>query len=32
LILLAPICRPKWVIEMECIASKKLLNSKFKDF
>jgi enamine deaminase RidA (YjgF/YER057c/UK114 family) len=32
LILLAPICRPKWVIEMECIASKKLLNSKFRDF
>ena len=32
LILLAPICRPKWVIEMECIASKELLNSKFRDF
>ena len=32
LILSASICRPKWVIEMECIASKKILNNKFRDF
>lgn len=32
LILLAPICRPKWVIEMECIASKKKSSDKFRDF
>jgi enamine deaminase RidA (YjgF/YER057c/UK114 family) len=28
----APVCRPKWLIEMECIAVKSDKNDKFKDF
>lgn len=32
LIVLAPVCRPGWLIEMECIASKLELNSDFRDF
>lgn len=31
LILLAPICRPGWLIEMECIASKHIQNNEFRD-
>ena len=28
----APVCRPKWLIEMECIAVKSDKNDEFKDF
>jgi len=31
LIVLAPICRTGWLIEMECIASKNLCNSNYRD-
>jgi len=31
-IVLAPVCRPTWLIEMECIAIKKLKNSVYADF
>jgi Putative translation initiation inhibitor, yjgF family len=30
-IVLAPVCRPGWLVEMECIASKIKLNKTFKD-
>ena len=29
---LAPVCRPEWLIEMECIAIKKQDNSQFRNF
>ena len=32
LILLAPVCRPGWLIEMECIAVKDNENNRFRDF
>ena len=28
----APVCRPTWLIEMECIAVKKHCNEKYRDF
>lgn len=31
IIVLAPVCRPGWLIEMECIAAKSMLNSKYRD-
>ena len=31
-ITLAPVCRPTWLIEMECIAVKKVQNSQFRAF
>ena len=31
-ITLAPVCRPNWLIEMECIAIKKAENDGFEDF
>lgn len=31
-ILLAPVCRPTWLIEMECMAVKSSYNSQFADF
>ena len=31
-ITLAPVCRPTWLIEMECIAVKKRHNEAFRDF
>ena len=31
-ITLAPVCRPTWLIEMECIAIKGLSNSHYRDF
>ena len=31
LIVLAPICRPGWLVEMECIASKTVHNLKYRD-
>lgn len=31
-ITLAPVCRPTWLIEMECIAMKKRCNEKYRDF
>ena len=31
-ILLAPVCRPGWLIEVECIAIKELNDSRFKEF
>lgn len=30
-IVLAPICRPGWLVEMECIASKALCNPQYRD-
>ncbi len=30
--LLAPVCRPTWLIEMECIAVKEMHNAKFANF
>ena len=30
-IVLAPICRPGWLVEMECIASKTLSNPQYRD-
>ena len=32
LIVLAPICRPGWLVEMECIAAKPITNNNFRDF
>ncbi|MHB9056889.1 MAG: Rid family hydrolase [Paludibacteraceae bacterium] len=32
LIVLASICRPGWLVEMECIASKPIVNTKFRNF
>ncbi len=32
LIVLAPICRPGWLVEMECIAAKPISNNNFRDF
>ena len=29
---LAPVCRPTWLIEMECLAIKEATNSEFSDF
>lgn len=29
---LAPVCRPQWLIEMECIAIKENQNTKFRNF
>jgi enamine deaminase RidA (YjgF/YER057c/UK114 family) len=31
-IVLAPICRPGWLVEMECIAIKEIENSIYRDF
>ncbi len=31
-ITLAPICRPAWLVEMECIAVKERRNGKYRDF
>ena len=31
-ITLAPVCRPTWLIEMECLAIRKADNSGFRDF
>ena len=31
IIVLAPICRPGWLIEMECIAVKCIKNNRFRD-
>ena len=31
-ILLAPVCRPTWLVEMECMAVKKVDNKAFPDF
>lgn len=31
-ITLAPVCRPTWLIEMECVAVKEGGNKKFRDF
>lgn len=31
-ITLAPVCRPTWLIEMECIAVKRQENSQFRNF
>ena len=31
-ITLAPVCRPTWLIEMECIAVKERQNPEYKDF
>lgn len=32
IILLAPVCRPGWLIEMECIACKSIINNRFSPF
>lgn len=32
IITLAPVCRPTWLIEMECIAIKAQSNDRYKDF
>lgn len=32
IITLAPVCRPTWLIEMECVAVKKNCNKKFREF
>ena len=32
IITLAPVCRPTWLIEMECIAIKEIHNPDFNDF
>ena len=32
IIALAPVCRPTWLIEMECIAVRKRNNPQYKDF
>ena len=29
---LAPVCRPEWLIEMECIAIKQCTNETFREF
>lgn len=31
LIVLAPVCRPGWLVEMECIASREYTDSRFRD-
>jgi enamine deaminase RidA (YjgF/YER057c/UK114 family) len=31
IIVLAPICRPGWLVEMECIASKESINPAYRD-
>ncbi len=31
-ILLAPVCRPGWLVEIECIAIKQINNTKYKSF
>ena len=31
-ITLAPVCRPKWLIEMECVAAVAATNEKFAKF
>jgi len=31
IIVLAPICRPGWLVEMECIASKAISNPQYRD-
>ncbi len=31
-ITLAPVCRPTWLIEMECVAVKESKNPKYRDF
>lgn len=31
-ITLAPVCRPSWLIEMECIAVRERSNAQYKDF
>ena len=31
-ITLAPVCRPTWLVEMECIAVKERQNEKFRKF
>ena len=31
-ITLAPVCRPTWLIEMECVAVQKTDNSQFRNF
>lgn len=31
-ITLAPVCRPGWLIEMECMGVKEMVNTKFADF
>ena len=31
-ITLAPVCRPTWLIEMECVAVKKAENTQFRNF
>lgn len=30
--LLAPVCRPGWLVEMECMAVKAITNSKYPDY
>ena len=32
LILKAPVCRPEWLIEMECMGAKAQTNSNFNNF
>ena len=32
LTLLAPVCRPGWLVEVECIAIKSIINNEFADF
>lgn len=31
-ILMAPVCRPEWLIEIECVAIKKITNNNFSNF
>ena len=31
IIVLAPICRPGWLVEMECIAAKAVFNASYRD-
>ena len=31
-ITLAPVCRPTWLIEMECLAIKEVSNPQFRTF
>ena len=31
-ILLAPVCRPGWLIEVECVAIKEITDNRFKEF
>ncbi len=32
LITLAPVCRPAWLIEMECVAIRQQMDTRFRDF